>query len=178
MKLRTLAAAATLIVLAVSGCSSSPDTSEDKPRPAGASPSASSLGDLVVPDPTGTASKAAREAAAKILRASNDHYRSLLDEGRNAWGTPDFGSWQSKALNDLSYLDAFRKADGHFDATNEPAGIRNWQSDIAAVGDAINQWAQQNTLDTAQKSAMPEPKDVTTALGKCDSDVRAVLAGK
>lgn len=141
--------------MGLTGCSSSPDAKADKPRPVAAMATPSDPGDLVVPDPTGTAPKAAREAAAKILRASNDHYRSLLDEGRNAWGKPDFGPWQSKALNDLSYLDAFRKADGHFDATNEPAGIRNWQSNIATVGDAINQWAQQNTLDTAQKSAMP-----------------------
>ncbi|KIF67615.1 hypothetical protein HY68_01565 [Streptomyces sp. AcH 505] len=119
-----------------------------------------------------------RTAAADTLRRNTQHYRDVLAAGQAAWGTPQFGAWQQKTLADLSYLAEFTKADKHFTAADEPASITAWREDAAAAADAINQWAQTNTLDTIDKSSMPNPTQVTKALTKCDKDADGVAAGK
>ncbi|WP_329330747.1 hypothetical protein OIU81_02895 [Streptomyces sp. NBC_01454] len=79
---------------------------------------------------------------------------------------------------DLSYQAAFTKADRQFTAATEPASINTWHDDIAAAGDAINQWAAKNTLDTAERSKMPPSAAVGKAFAKADRDAENVAKGK
>jgi hypothetical protein len=41
---------------------------------------------------------------------------------------------------DLTYLDAFKNADAHFTAENEPKSISDWQDDMSTVTADFNQW--------------------------------------
>lgn len=81
-------------------------------------------------------------------------------------------------MADLSYQAAFTKADRQFTAATEPASINAWHDDIAAAGDAINQWAAKNTLDAAEPSEMPPSSEVDKAIAKADKDAAKVAKGK
>lgn len=170
---RSSAAPAALLMIALSaGCSTGPTPDPSTP------PSAAGPTGLVVPRQPRLAPQKARTAAADTLRRNTQHYRDVLAAGQAAWGTPQFGAWQQKTLADLTYLAEFTKADKHFTAADEPASITAWREDAAAAADAINQWAQTNTLDTSDKTSMPNPTQVTKALTKCDKDADGVAAGK
>ncbi|PKV82605.1 hypothetical protein [Streptomyces sp. TLI_146] len=164
---------ATAALLLATGCSN--DKPDRDPGPIPPPPSA-----RATPQPTRThrtATVAARTAAAKILHANVQHYRNALNTGRRTWGTSQFGPWQTKTLTDLTYQDAFTTADQHFTADTEPDSINTWHDDIAAATDAINQWAQHNTLATAAEPA-PASHDAEAALTKADQDAANVAAGK
>lgn len=179
----TRTATATAVALAaagllLAGCSAS-DPSPAKTASA-ASPGTSTAtveASLPADGPKKPAPAANRAAAAKILHANVQHYRNSINTGRNNWGSPKFGPWQQQALLDLTYQDAFTEADEQFTADTEPDSINTWHDDIASAGDAINQWAQKNTLETSTKPA-PATTDVDVALAKADKDADQVAAGK
>ncbi|MBD0746684.1 hypothetical protein [Streptomyces sp. CBMA152] len=165
----TLLATTAVAGLLLTGCSSDP-------APAGTSPGGGTA-TLLSDGPHKTASVENRAAAAKILHANVQHYRDSLNTGRTTWGIPKFGPWTQQALLDLTYQDAFAKADKQFTADNEPDSINTWRDDIAAVTDAINDWAKKNALDTSSQPA-PATTDVDKALAKADKDADDVATGK
>lgn len=168
-------ATSTAAALLATGCSSNDTKPDNKPTPAATRPSTTAA-----PQPAGpkkTATITARTAAATILHANVKHYRDTLTAGRRTWGTPQFGPWQTKTLTDLSYQQAFTKADHYFTADTEPNSMNSWRDDIATATDQINQWAQKNTIDTAAQPA-PSSRDAEAALAKADQDADHVAAGK
>lgn len=170
----TIAAAGLLLA----GCSN--DTPKAIGRPATDNPrGATTTAEASLPaaGPKSPAPAPNRAAAAKILHGNVQHYRDSLNTGRNAWGSPKFGPWQQQALLDLTYQDAFTKADKQFTADTEPDSINTWHDDIATVTDQMHQWAQKNTIDTTDKPA-PATTDVDKALAKADKDADQVAAGK
>jgi hypothetical protein len=40
----------------------------------------------------------------------------------------------------MSFLDAFRQADKHFTADNEPQAIRDWVDDMSFMHDDLSRW--------------------------------------
>ncbi|MEV8523182.1 hypothetical protein AB0451_03340 [Streptomyces sp. NPDC052000] len=174
---RTAAVVLAATGLLLNGCSSSPAPAPPKTIGA-ASPGTATIAASVPPaGPKKPAPAANRTAAAKILHASVKHYRDSLATGRSAWGSPKFGPWQQQALLDLTYQDAFSKADKQFTAETEPDSINTWHDDIATATDAINQWAQKNTIDTTTQPA-PASTEADRALAKADKDADQVAAGK
>ncbi|MGW2861903.1 hypothetical protein [Streptomyces sp. NPDC001205] len=172
---------ATVVVLAagllLTGCNSSPPTVDGRPATPASNPETGVEASLPPDGPKKPAPAANRTAAAKILHANVQHYRDSLATGRNTWGSSKFGPWKQQALLDLTYQGAFTKADKQFTADTEPDSINTWRDDIANAADAINQWAQKNTLDTSAKPA-PATTDADQALTKADKDADQVGAGK
>ncbi len=97
-----------------------------------------------------TASPTDREAAFAVLTASIAHYRSIFEQGPAiigqaqrangedtlvAMGDPNFAAARFRYYRgpelDTSFLDAFRQADKHFTADNEPQAIRDWVDDMS-----------------------------------------------
>ncbi|MGW8730952.1 hypothetical protein ACWGNF_33530 [Streptomyces sp. NPDC055808] len=172
------AVALTAAGLLVTGCSSSdPAPAESTEAANPGTGTATVTASLPPVAPKKPAPAANRAAAAKILHGDVQHYRDSVNVGRSAWGSPRFGPWQQKAFLDLAYQDAFAKADKQFTADTEPDSINSWHDDIATAADALNQWAQRNTLETSTKPA-PATTDVDKALAKADKDANQVAAGK
>ncbi|MDQ2791682.1 MAG: hypothetical protein M3Y73_19040, partial [Actinomycetota bacterium] len=116
---------------------------------------------LTVASPA-TASPADRDAAFAVLTASVAHYRSILEqdqaiigharhpnggEGLVAMEDPSsaaarFASYlkNSSPELDMSFLDAFRKADKYFTADNEPQALRGWLDDMSFMHDDLGRW--------------------------------------
>ncbi|MFJ2407305.1 hypothetical protein ACIOUE_39115 [Streptomyces xanthochromogenes] len=175
---RTTAVVLAAAGLLLAGCSSN-DPAPDKTVGAASPGTGTATLEASLPPagPKKPAPAGNRAVAAKILHANVQHYRDSINTGRNNWGSPKFGPWQQQALLDLTSEDAFRKADKQFTADNEPSSINTWHDDMAAATDAINQWAQKNTIDTTTKPA-PATTDVDKALAKADKDADQVAAGK
>ncbi|RCH70493.1 hypothetical protein DT019_03110 [Streptomyces sp. SDr-06] len=174
---------ATVVVLAavgllLAGCSSN-DPAPAKTADAANPGTATGTVDVRLPPdgPKKPAPAANRTAAAKILHANVQHYRDSLAAGRNTWGSSKFGPWKQQALLDLTYQGAFTKADKQFTADTEPDSINTWRDDIANAADAIKQWAEKNTIDTATQPA-PATTDIDKALSEADKDADQVAAGK
>lgn len=99
-----------------------------------------------------------------ILNASIMHYQQLLAQGKSVLGTYQYASasdgvaafndphssasrfsaWRksSNAEQDLSFIDAFKKADAYYNADNEPDAITTWQSDMGNVQSDLAHWVQ------------------------------------
>ena len=84
--------------------------------------------------------------------------------------------------SDLSFLDAFKKADGYDTAANEPNAIGTWRDDMDAASSDLSEWVnlaagwQIGEHTTAQLQAA-EAK-VNAALAKARGDVAKVVAGR
>lgn len=99
-----------------------------------------------------------------ILLASVNHYATLLHEGQQILGSTQYPSAQAglRAFNDprsaasrfsayrkrpgperdLSFLQAFSRADHYFTAANEPAAIGNWRDVMSNAQSALYAWVQ------------------------------------
>ena len=108
-----------------------------------------------------TASPADREAASAVLTASIAHYWSVFAQGQAiihaqhaksqevmmAMEVPNSVAARFRYyLENLSpergmgFLDAFRQADKHFTADNEPQAIRDWVNDMSFMHDDLSRW--------------------------------------
>lgn len=107
---------------------------------------------------------AEKSAVRSILLGSANHYASLLAQGRQALGTTQYPNSQAglaafsdpnsaaskfsayqkhvNPANDLSSLQAFKKADSYFTAANEPAAISQWQNDMSNAQGDLGTWVQ------------------------------------
>jgi hypothetical protein len=97
-----------------------------------------------------------------ILSGNLKHYQNMFAAGRAALGStpyPDaltglaamdnptssaakFRDWRSSSnvQNDLTYLDAFTKADAYYNADNEPNAIANWRDDMGTATGDLYEW--------------------------------------
>ncbi|MGE7437997.1 hypothetical protein [Kitasatospora sp. NPDC001175] len=117
---------------------SSPEPTSSAPSPAAPSPSkATAAGQLpTLPSPT-LAPADARKKAATILRANDAYYQDEFNKGvdvitaRGTDGSFDaFHTWYQRAATDAQPgIDAFKQADGYFDASDEPSSISDWRDD-------------------------------------------------
>ncbi|GAC1634101.1 MAG: hypothetical protein NVS4B7_20930 [Ktedonobacteraceae bacterium] len=135
-----------------------------------------------------------------ILNASIMHYQQLLVQGKSVLGTYQYASsadgiaafndpnsyasrfstWRksSHAEQDLSFIDAFKKADAYYNADNEPNEINNWQSDMSNVQSDLAQWVQDAvawqiqtvSTDTLNADEQTINKDIAAA----QNDVTAI----
>jgi hypothetical protein len=165
-------------------------------QPAPASPPAPAP--AVIPT---VASQADRGAAASILTVAGAHYRNVFTQGRVIAGTTQYAGGMAglSAMEDpnsaaarfrdwrqstrieqdvSSYIEAFKQADAHFTADNEPQAIGSWQDDIAAAQADISRWVSiatsyqigQKTLGDLDQAAAK----VNADFAKVDKDVSAV----
>lgn len=147
--------------VAASNASPSPSSSPT----ATATPTATFTPRPVLVDITPTlAPQADRDAAAAILNASIGHYRQVLAQGQAALGPTQydngwagvvaiesdpnsdaakFKNWHNPNPEmDLSYQDAFGRADAHFTAEGEPPAINTWRDDISQAVTDLGQWTR------------------------------------
>ena len=140
----------------------------------------------------------------QILTASVDHYTSLLSLGEQALGSTQyadanaglaafndpnsaasrFSAYRKKSNpeGDLSFLNAFKKADNYYTAANEPKAISTWRADMNDASVALNEWVNlavgwQIREHTTLQLQAAEHK-VTTALAKARLDIAKVVAGR
>lgn len=140
----------------------------------------------------------------QILTASVDHYANLLTLGEQAVGSTQypnanaglaafndpnsaasrFSAYRKKSNpeGDLSFLNAFKKADNYYTAANEPQAISTWRDDMNDASVALNEWVNiavgwQIREHTTLQLQAAEHK-VTAALAKARLDVAKVLAGR
>lgn len=140
----------------------------------------------------------------QILTASVDHYTSLLSLGEQALGSTQYADAKAglAALNDpnsaasrfsacrkksnpegdLSFLNAFKKADNYYTAANEPKAISTWRDDMNDASVALNEWVNiavgwQIREHTTLQLQAAEHK-VTAALAKARLDVANVIASR
>lgn len=135
-----------------------------------------------------------------ILNASILHYQQLLAQGKSVLGTYQYASaadgvaafndptsyasrfsaWRtsSNAEQDLSFIDAFKKADAYYNADNEPNAITTWQSDMSNVQSDLARWVQDAvswqiqtvSTDTLNADEQTINKDIAAA----QNDVAAI----
>ena len=149
-------------------------------------------------------SAAEKAKVRQILTASVDHYEQLFKEGEQAVGTTqyananaglaafndptsaasrfrDFRS-KTRAEYDLSFLNAFQKADNYFTAANEPKSISTWRDDMGTVQSALSSWVnlavgwQIRVKSTAELRAAQQK--VEEGLGKARHDIDLIIAGR
>lgn len=147
---------------------------------------------------------AARQKVRLILLASVNHYERLLHAGEQAVGTTQYATanaglaafndpnseashfrdWQtqSKAKSDLSFLDAFGKADNYYNASNEPNSMGAWRDEMNLAQQDLYEWVnlavgwQIREHTTAQLRA--SEKRVERTLARARAKVAAVIAGR
>lgn len=209
--MRSWVVLAAVAILAASGLlacgsASSGPTAVASPTPR-VSPSANSSVEQLSP-----AQKAQVEA---VLQANIDHYAQLLAVGKTALGTTpysdataglaafndpnssasQFRDWrsQSKAEQDVSYLEAFKQANDIYLAVmgsssgpvtkwenDTSTALTNWQDDIGNVQADLAQWVQvaagwQISSKTGADLAAAEQK-VNSDLSKTRQDLQQLLA--
>jgi hypothetical protein len=140
----------------------------------------------------------------QILTASVDHYANLLSLGEQTLGSTQyatanvglaafndpnsaasrFSAYRKKSNpeGDLSFLNAFKKADSYYTAANEPSAISAWRDDMDSASAALNEWVNvavgwQIREHTTLQLQAAEQK-VTAALAKARLDVANVVAGR
>jgi len=149
------------------------------------------------------ASPADREAAYAALSASIAHYKDVFRQGQAVVGNTQYAtSWDGLAAmndpgsaaaklrdyrqnpdpeRDLSYMDAFKAADSHFTADNEPQAISNWQDDMATMQSDLSQWVSvavdYQIKNKSQANLDGAANQVNQDLAKADADANAVRRG-
>jgi hypothetical protein len=150
------------------------------------------------------ASPADRQAAFAVLTANIAHYRRIFEQGRaiidhaqHANGEEGPGAMEdptsaaarfrdyrknSNPELDMSFLDAFRRADKHFTADNEPQAIRDWVDDMSFVHDDLGRWVHvavdyQLSTSTSRSDLDAAAETVHQDLGKAEADASAVQRG-
>ena len=155
--------------------------------------------------PAPTSAKATSDdlgKAAEILSANTEHYAQLLSQGKMILGTKQyssgmdglkalddpnssafrFGQFRVSTMNDLTFQDAFSRADGCFTADNEPDSIGEWQIDILQATSDLNTWTstavdwQINKVSTAKLKSLEQI--VIKDLAKARADVLSLKKGK
>ncbi len=140
----------------------------------------------------------------EILTSSVDHYAHLLALGEQALGSTQYANAtvglaafndpnsaasrfrdyrkKSDPEGDLSFLNAFKKADGYYTAANEPNSIGTWRDDMSLVGSDLSEWVnvavawQIREHTTAQLQAAEHKFEA--ALAKARRDIADVVAGR
>lgn len=147
-------------------------------------------------------SPAQKQEVKTILTGSIDHYAQLLAAGKKALGTKRyasamrgleafhqpgtpaaaFGDWRasSNAERDLSFMQAFKKADSFYTAANEPPAIGEWQTDMSVLPGDFNAWANtaagwQVRSNTSAELAKAETQ-INDDLAAARADTAKVLA--
>jgi hypothetical protein len=82
----------------------------------------------------------------------------------------------------MSFLDAFRQADKHFTADNEPQAIRDWVDDMSFMHDDLGRWLHvavdyQSSTSTPQADLHTAAESVRQDLVKAEVDANAVQRG-
>ncbi|HEX4099105.1 MAG TPA: hypothetical protein VHY21_00990 [Pseudonocardiaceae bacterium] len=151
-----------------------------------------------------TASPADRQAAFAVLTANIAHYRRIFEQGRaiigqaqHANGEEGSGAMEdptsaaarfrdyrknSNPERDMSFLDAFRRADKHFATDNEPRAIRDWVDDMSFLHDDLGRWVHvavdyQLSASTSRSDLDAAAETVHQDLGKAEADASAVQRG-
>ncbi|MGB9281912.1 MAG: hypothetical protein WCB57_17840 [Pseudonocardiaceae bacterium] len=144
-----------------------------------------------------TASPGDREAAFAVLTANIAHYRSIfeqgpaiIDEAQHAndekspvvMGHLNFAAARLRYYRgpepDMSFLDAFRQADQHFTADNEPQAIRDWVDDMSFMQDDSSRWVHVAVdYQSSQADVDAAAETVRQDLAKAQADARAVQQG-
>jgi hypothetical protein len=151
-----------------------------------------------------TASPVDRESAFAVLTANIAHYRSIFEQGQAILGQAQYANDEEgsvaredptsaaarfrdyrKNVNpelDLSFLDAFRRADKHFTADNEPRAIRDWVDDMSFMHDDLSRWVHvavdyQTSTSTSQADLDAAAETVRQDLVKAEVDASAVQRG-
>jgi hypothetical protein len=119
-----------------------------------------------------TASQKAQVQA--ILSDNMDHYASAFIAGMAALHQPGnaFYNWRhsSNVEQDLSYLDAFKKADAFYNADNEPPAISTWRDDMGTVQADISAWV---SVAVGWQIRQKSDADLAIAQQKISADVTA-----
>jgi hypothetical protein len=151
-----------------------------------------------------TASPADRESAFAVLTANIAHYRSIFEQGQATLGQAQYANDEKgpvaredppsaavrfrdycKNVNpelDMSFLAAFRRADKHFTADNEPQALRDWVDDMSFMHDDLSRWvhvAVDYQISTISSRADLEAaaETVRQDLVKAEADASAVQRG-
>jgi hypothetical protein len=139
-----------------------------------------------------------------VLTANIAHYRSIFEQGQAIFGQAQYANDEEgsvaregptsaaarfrdycKNVNpelDLSFLDAFRRADKHFTADNEPRAIRDWVDDMSFMHDDLSRWVHvavdyQTSTSTSQADLDAAAETVRQDLVKAEADASAVQRG-
>jgi hypothetical protein len=106
-----------------------------------------------------------------VLLASDDHFRSVLADGQEAFDTPTFAPWYQAFANDMTDVNARIQALTLLGPVNNDQ-VDTWFADDSQLATDCHQWAAQ--------ALMAEPGSVTdqmTTLAKAvQSDL--ILADK
>ncbi|MDH6127528.1 hypothetical protein [Kitasatospora sp. GP82] len=132
---------------------------------------------LVVPSSTGKASATDRKAAAAILKANDQHYRELVDQGAALIGSSGYQDWYQHSFNDTSDMDAFKQADAHFTADNEPDALSDWRDDNGNGASALWRLAADGLGPETTDQTRADVAEARQALEKADADADRIAAG-
>ncbi len=150
------------------------------------------------------ASPADREAAFAVLTANIAHYRSIFERGQAIIGQAQYANDEQGPVAtqdptsaaarfrdyrtnanpelDMSFLDAFRQADKHFTADDEPQAIRDWVDDMSFMHDDVRRWVHvavdyQMSTSTSQADLDAAAETVRQDLVNAEADASAVQQG-
>ena len=147
-----------------------------------------------------TASPADREAAFAVLTANIAHYRSIFEQSQAIIGLAQHANGEEAVVAmtdpnsatarfqhyrknsdpefDMSFLDAFRQADRHFTANDEPQAIRDWVDDMSFMHDDLSRWMHVAVdYHSSQADVDAAAETVRQDLAKAQADARAVQQG-
>lgn len=144
------------------------------------------------PEPTHLAPAAARQEAARILKADDAYYQAEFNRGvtvslnrGSADSFPAYHAWQSKAAADVQPgMTAFKGADAHFNASDESASISDWRDDngnlasdlFTLANDSLGVGGPNDTAARAKVQADIKQERMDYAAAQRDAD--HVAAGK
>jgi hypothetical protein len=136
-----------------------------------------------------TTSPAEREAAFAVLTADIAHYRSIFERCQAIIGQAQHANGEEgarfryycknpKTESDMSFIDAFRRADKYFMTGDEPQAIRDWVDDMSFMQDDVTQWVHVAVdHQSSQADVDAAAETVRQDLAKAQADARAVQRG-
>jgi hypothetical protein len=147
-----------------------------------------------------TTSPADQEAAFAVLTANIAHYRSIFEQSQAIIGLAQHADGEEAVVAmadpnsatarfrhyrknsdpefDMSFLDAFRQADRHFTANDEPQAIRDWVDDMSFMHDDLSRWVHVAVdYPSSQADVDAAAETVRQDLAKAQADARAVQQG-
>lgn len=181
-KTLTAAAAATLLLAALTACGPS---AKPKATPVHANSSPTKATTSATPAKGGTAAKKlptaqAQKKAAAVLEKEDADFRTFLTQGESVVGTPKFTAWYQKAIVGVDMQqNAFKKADAYFTASNEPTALmEQWRSDNGDANTKITQYAQDATSpDAPNAKTRKDAAECLSGLAKADKDAEKIANG-
>ena len=155
-------------------------------------------------NPAAPISAQTRAKVTRTLVASVAHYANLLHRGETILGNAQYASGmagdaafndpnsaasrfstyqtRSNPTGDLSFLNAFDRADSYYTADNEPNAISAWRDDMSLATSALSEWVDiaidWQIRDRSTADLQRAERKVTAALAKARGDIARINAGR